>query len=347
MKVYIEYSNTSSPYGGGNQFLNRLKIFLIKKNLYAAKPENSDVILINAFENFRKVIRLKKIFPDKLFIHRVNGITRVYNNFFDRRDYLTQILNNYVSEATIFQSNWCKFFNKKYGLKSQKYETVILNSATKVKLKNKKKIKGKIKIVASSWSSNWNKGFGFFLWLDRNLDFKNYELTFIGNSPVSFDNIKIISPQKSKELHKKLKKYDIYLSASKKDACSNSILEAIACGLPVIAFDDGGNPEIIKGCGELYSSRKDFILKLKKLITNYKKYRFNILKKEDYSLDKYLKFIEKIFLKKIVIKKNLNHSDIILIYILLVKVFCFSFISKFYTSVNNYMRKYLLRVVYF
>ena len=246
MKVYIEYSNTNNPYGGGNQFLNRLKFFLKTKKLYTTKPENADVILINSFENFRKVIVLKKNFPNKLFIHRVDGIARIYNNFFDRRDCLTKILNEYVSQATIFQSNWCKIFNKKIGLKTKEYETVILNSATKIKLKNKKIIKGKIKIVASSWSRNWNKGFGFISWLDKNLDFKNYEFTFIGNSPVSFKNIKTIPPQRSKELHKKLKKFHIYLSASKKDACSNSILEAIACGLPVIAFNDGGNPEIVK-----------------------------------------------------------------------------------------------------
>ena len=31
MKIYIEYSNTSKPYGGGNQFLNNLKFYLKKK----------------------------------------------------------------------------------------------------------------------------------------------------------------------------------------------------------------------------------------------------------------------------------------------------------------------------
>ena len=163
---------------------------------------------------------------------------------------------------------------------------------------------------------------------------------------MSFKNIKTIPPQRSKELHKKLKKFHIYLSASKKDACSNSILEAIACGLPVIAFNDGGNPEIVKKCGELYTSRQDFFLKLKKIILNYKKYQENISRNKDYSLEKYTLFIKKMFSKKMKIKK-INYFNLILINIFLAKVLFFSYLSASYNLINNYMRIYLLRFINF
>ena len=43
-----------------------------------------------------------------------------------------------------------------------------------------------------------------------------------------------------------LKKSDIYVSASKTEGLPLSILEAMACGLPVVATDAGGTRDIVK-----------------------------------------------------------------------------------------------------
>ena len=120
MKIYIEFSDSKNPWGGGNQFLGNLKKYLVKKKAYTSNANNADIILINSFENFRKVISLKKEFPNKKFIQRVNGITQLYNNIFDKRDLLTFFLNQHVSIGTIFQSKWCEKKNKKYGLEKKK-----------------------------------------------------------------------------------------------------------------------------------------------------------------------------------------------------------------------------------
>lgn len=40
--------------------------------------------------------------------------------------------------------------------------------------------------------------------------------------------------------------FDIAVNVTEKDACSRSIIEAMACGKPVIAMNDGGSPELIE-----------------------------------------------------------------------------------------------------
>ena len=63
----------------------------------------------------------------------------------------------------------------------------------------------------------------------------------------------MIEPLNSKDIAKHLQDSDIFISGVEHDACSNSILEAIACGVPVIAFNSGANKEIIKNNGMIFN----------------------------------------------------------------------------------------------
>ena len=66
-------------------------------------------------------------------------------------------------------------------------------------------------------------------------------MIFVGNSPIEFKNIEIIPPVKSKKLSKLLSKNDYFFTASRDDPCSNSLLEALSCGLIPIYIDSGGH----------------------------------------------------------------------------------------------------------
>ncbi len=120
------------------------------------------------------------------------------------------------------------------------------------------------------------KGFKVYKWLDENLDFNKYEMTFCGNSPIQFKNIKHIEPMPSKKLAKQLKQHDIYITASQNDPCSNSLIEALHCGLPAIALNSGGHPEIIQNAGELFNDEQEIPKLLDKISENYENYIRNI-----------------------------------------------------------------------
>ena len=127
----------------------------------------------------------------------------------------------------------------------------------------------KIRLISVSWSDNLNKGAPVYQWLDDNLDWDRYEYTFVGRSPVSFKNIRTLSPITSEELAKELRQHDVFITASRNDPCSNSLIEALACGLPALYLDSGGHPEIVGKAGYPFQIAEEIPSLLLCLIDEY------------------------------------------------------------------------------
>jgi len=280
MKINISLDIVDGPYGGSHQFLKALKTYLINKQVYTDQINIADVILFNSHQHADITAKIKQKHPDKIFIHRVDGPIRLYNTMNDTRDFLINISNQLIADATVFQSEWSMRKNHNMGLKKNKFEIIIHNAPDSLVFNKYEKLpffsNRKIRLIATSWSSNWKKGFQIYKWLDNNLDFTKYEMTFIGNSPVKFKNINHIMPLKSKELSEKLKKNDIFILASQIESCSNSLLEALNCGLPVVAFNDSSNPEIVGNGGELFDKAEKIPTILEEIVKNYDQYQKNI-----------------------------------------------------------------------
>ncbi len=300
MKIYILFELKKGATGGGNQFLKAIKDYFIKVNSYTEIVDDADVVLYNSYQFIPELIKIKKQYPNKVYIHRIDGPIRLYNTMDDRRDFVINDANELIADGTIFQSNWSRNKNFELGIKNNKFETMILNAPNPkiFNLSNKKKFSknGKIKLIATSWSSNWKKGFEIYKWLDNNLDFDKYEMTFVGNSPIEFKNIKYKKPMNSEDLSTELKQNDIFFTASQKDPCSNSLIEALHCGLPAIGFNDGGHPEIISSAGKVFNEKEEILSILEEIVKNYEQYQQNI---ELPSLDevgkKYFEFLEAIY----------------------------------------------------
>ena len=132
----------------------------------------------------------------------------------------------------------------------------------------------KTKIIATSWSNNWRKGFDVYQYLDQNLDFNRFEFTFVGNSPIGFKNIRHLPPLKSKDLEQELRKHHAFITASLDDPCSNSLIEAIHCGLVPLARDSGGHSQIVGKEGFLFQGNGDIIENLEKVAVRFPNHLF-------------------------------------------------------------------------
>jgi len=282
-KIHILFKFVEGPWGGGNQLLKALREYFRKAGIYSESPEDTDVILFNSYPFgseylFDSVFRLKKRLK-KILIHRVDGPISYVRGRDRIIDEIICSFNGLLADGTIFQSNWSREKNRETGMKKSPYETVIMNAPAPTIFSREGKRpfnKEEIKLVATSWSGNVRRGFDIYEFLDNYLDFGKYEMTFVGNSPIEFKNITWIKPAHSRELASILKQHDIYITASRNDPCSNALIEALHCGLPAVARNDGGHPGIVGQAGQLFENESDVLQAIEEVAQNYEKYQSQI-----------------------------------------------------------------------
>ena len=332
MKIHIVLNFESKLLGGTYQFSKALRSYFINKGVYTDNPDKADVYLFNAYLEYKKIISLKKKYPNKCFIQRMDGPISLYSSNIDKRDLLVYILNKYIADGTIFQSNYSFLENKKNGLKMITDYLIIINAPDAKYFnkigKNKFTVNNKIKLVASSWSKHWKKGFSTYQWIDNNLDFSVFEMTFIGQTPLKFKNIIHIKPLMKEQLSQEIKKHDIFITASQNDSCSNALIEAMHCGLPSIGLNSGGHPEIIGDGGGIFSKDDEIVPLLYLIANNYSSYQNNIkLPKINHVAEKYLEYLKEKHLQKK--SKQLNYLSIFKLYLTYYKYKAFRIILKF------------------
>lgn len=295
MNVNILYDVIDSPTGGGNQFIRTLKQDLIDRDMYS-DIEAADIILFNSHHKFNEVIECKIKYPEKKFVHRVDGPMKLYNNINDNRDDIVYAMSHRIADAIIFQSSYSKSNNIDMGLElNGKPNKIIHNTASRLFVKKSEPNHCKLHLISTSVSDNWKKGYDIYQYIDKHLDFNKYSYTFIGNSPITFENIKVVSPISSKDLCDRLNDHNIFITASLKDPCSNSLLEAKACGLPCIVRNSGGHSEIITDSDIIFDDASDILKKIDYMAKNYNNLRQKTRSKPmDIVTDEYVKFFEEV-----------------------------------------------------
>jgi glycosyltransferase involved in cell wall biosynthesis len=280
MYVNILYDIKETPWGGANQFLKGLKQYFISQGIYTDDPKRADILLFNSHHDIHTLLRIKRQGHNGISIHRIAGPIEVVRNCDSHIDKFIFRVNKHLADGNIFQSEWSRLENYRLGLKSIQFETIIMNAPDPTVFNKDGKhpfsMGRKIRLIATSWSPNPLKGFQVYQWLDHHLDFEQFEMTFIGNSPNKFQHIHHLLPISPQELGRNLKNHDIFIFASRVESCSNALLEAMHCGLPVIAFDGSSNPDIVRDAGLLFRFPEEIPALLQQLIREYAMYQQNI-----------------------------------------------------------------------
>jgi len=205
-----------------------------------------------------------------------------YNKRFEKLDKLIfKRLSKKIwkkSKATITNSGGLRELALKSSPK-QKID-IIYNGVDIGKFKPlKTKKKNKKIVLISTGRLIKRKGYQYLIPAIRNLDIK---LQLIGDGNLTTElkqlvkqnkiDVEFLGKKNHKEIIKYLQKADVFVLPSLNEGMSNSILEAMACGLPIITTDTGGSKELIKGNGFIVKKNNISELKdaMQKFIDNSK-----------------------------------------------------------------------------
>ena len=175
-------------------------------------------------------------------VHRVDGPIRTYRGFDDGSDARIVAINRELAAATVFQSRYSLQQHAAEGLELA--APVVIPNAPDPAIfhppPERSPLAGRrLRIVTTSWSTNPARGADALRWLDRHLDTDRFEMTYVGRSELELERITLVEPLPSHGVAEQLRAHDVFFTASRHEACSNALLEGLACGLPALYVRSG------------------------------------------------------------------------------------------------------------
>jgi glycosyltransferase involved in cell wall biosynthesis len=275
LSVFHDFA--AAPAGGANQTLRALLGEVARRGVgveYGAASASTKAVLFNSF-NFdprRLEWFATRRPPGCRMVHRVGAVTSLYRGFDDGTDARVAELNRRWADATIAISQATIDMYRQIGIDlvgprvvHNPVDPSIFHPDGRVPFDTNRKIR----LISSSWSDNPNKGGPVYRWLEDHLDWNRYEFTFVGRAGVTFERIRHVPPVPSTELADLLRQHDVFITATKHDAYSNALVEALSCGLPAIYLDSGGSSEAVKGAGFAFREQEEIPALLDRLVDEY------------------------------------------------------------------------------
>ena len=270
------------PWGGGNQFMIALRGALsgqgvrVRENFATGRVDGHVVhsVWFDADQLRGSISR----YGGPPIIHRLDGIMSMYRSdgSGSEQDQRGFTLNRELASATVVQSRWILERMAERGY--HPVNPVVIPNAADPSIFHPRRngpnlANRKVRLISTAWSTNVNKGADLYKWLEDRLDWDRFDYTFVGRSPVAFDRIKHVPSLPSKKLAGLLRQHDVFITASRKEACSNALIEALSCSLPAVYIDDASHAELVGQGGLPFSQPEEVLPQLELLVRDYDRYR--------------------------------------------------------------------------
>lgn len=238
-------TNLARPNKGPWVFANRLQKALISMGLtYSTDSVNQMSIISGPTQ------------PDKFNILRLDGL------YFQRGGKNRGIFNSYKAhDHIVFQGDFCKAQYEAFtGI--EKPNTIIRNGVDKSffeKAKDTITTNNPVVIACSKWRRH--KRLPEIIEAFTSPKLRNIELWVIngkGFNGQTTENIKLLGTKPASSLPGLLQSATAMIHLSWLDWCPNSVVEGLACGLPVLCSHNGGTKELVKNDGVVIQLEEDY-----------------------------------------------------------------------------------------
>lgn len=274
LNICVLFDTVDGAAGGGNQFLKALiaELGRLGHEVTTRPTRVTEVVLVNGFNygpgrhlNVQEMARLRqtgrmglsgrfaqlrdyrtKRRRGPVLVHRVDGVPRLTRGVVTRADHVQPAVNS-LADHTVFQTDFCRTSFTRHGGR-QPARWCVINNAVDPRIffpGHVARVRSDkvLRLVATSWSTSPSKGFAALASISR---LPGVELAFAGNWCPDVDpaDTTLVGVLRSEKLADLLRASDAMVHAAVNEPCSNSIVEALACGLPVLYQDSGGNREL-------------------------------------------------------------------------------------------------------
>jgi glycosyltransferase involved in cell wall biosynthesis len=260
---YYEY------IGGPATFMRNLRDYLDKNNFpYANTYKKADGIFFPIEFNLIALNAIKK--RGGRIIQRLDGIwyPEKHGSAYDKKNrQVRKIYRNYT-DYVIFQSKYSR--RQCFAMLGEIHEdaySLILNGVNTSIFYPTDNVRnnGKFRMITTGSFRDEEMIAPIIEALD-NIKNYDFELNVVGpiknpnlNRFLDRDYIKCHGPVNLRQVAEMLRNCDIYIFSHLNPPCPNSVLEAIATGLPVVSFDSGAMRELLWFSEELLASAPDAV----------------------------------------------------------------------------------------
>ena len=261
---------TDEPYGGSGIFLNALgrefkrRGHTVIHNSHGDRSARLHILNQNSFPKARfnaggPAVRA----PGARVVMRTDGPFVLHRGLINQDRQLFSFIRDHVTDI-IYQSEWSQRETETRaldrGVSSNVTRRVIGNAAEPQyfypRASSVSRERGVLKLCFSSYSGSARKNNQLLLDLVPKIDSSRFSLTVIGAWDLTKPpNVNFLPKVPQEHLGEALRKHDVYLALSWNECFSNSEVQAIASGLPVVALNDSSHPEVVQGGGVLFGER--------------------------------------------------------------------------------------------
>jgi len=210
-----------------------------------------DVLFVNSWVvPYNLIADVKRRGPSVRVVQRVDGSGRDYGRTDDCDQCQARV--NTLADLTIFQSQYSKYATtRKYRVISQD-GPVIYNSVDIHTFRPEGpriELPGQLRVCYVTFSTNPRKGTPSLYTVARSNPDIDFILIGQYKDPPPLDNVHLLGVLDRETLPKALRACDVFVTFSENEACPNTVLEALATGLPILYKDSGGVTEVVGPCG--------------------------------------------------------------------------------------------------